>query len=73
MKNFNDMTTDELLEELPNNLHLARNGNAREDDRWRIFNSHTGQYVEPGYATARELLVRTCNRLDEQFRSWTSN
>jgi len=65
------MTTDELLELLPNNLHVARNDNAPEHDRWRIYNSATHQYVEPGFSTARELMIHTCRRLDEARRSWT--
>lgn len=28
MNKFENMTTDELLEQLPNNLHVARNDNA---------------------------------------------
>lgn len=64
------MTTDELLEKLPNNLHLARNDNAPEHDRWRIYNWHTKKYVEPGAATAHQLLVETINRLEGQRRAW---
>lgn len=50
-------TTDELLETLPNHLHLARNDKADVSDRWRVYNTHTQKYIEPGASTARELLV----------------
>ena len=72
MTKFDDMTTDELLEQLPNNLHVARNDNAPERDRWRIYNSHTQKYVEPGFQTARELMIHTCTRIEEERRSWTA-
>lgn len=65
------ISTDELLERLPNNLHLARNDNAPEHDRWRIYNSHTEKYVEPGFPNARDLMLYTIDRLDTQFRDWT--
>jgi len=51
-------TTDELLEKLPDHLHLARNKNADVIDRWRVYNSCTKKYVGFGASTARELLVR---------------
>lgn len=70
MPKFDDMTTDELLEQLPNNLHIARNDNAPEHDRWRIYNTATEKYVEPGFPNARELMIYTCRRLEEQYRSW---
>lgn len=70
MPKFEEMTTDELLEQLPNNLHVARNDNAPEYDRWRIYNSHTEKYVEPGFPTARELMIHTCRRLEEQYHFW---
>ncbi len=71
MPKFKDMTTNELLEHLPDNLHLARNGDAPEHDRWRIYNSHTKEYQEPGFPTARDLMVYTCLRLEAHLRSWT--
>ncbi|MES9901099.1 MAG: hypothetical protein ABW168_00285 [Sedimenticola sp.] len=70
-KTYADMTTDELLELLPNNLHVARNDNAASNDRWRIFNSHTKKYVEPGYPTARTLMIGAMVRIDEQHKAWT--
>ena len=65
-----DLTTDELLENLPSNLHLARNDNAPVYDRWRIYNSHTKKYVEPGFPTARELMIYTLNVLEKKRREW---
>ena len=59
------MTTDDLLEQLPDHLQLARNSNAPEHDRWRIWNRATGQVIAPGFATARDLLIATLKRLRE--------
>jgi hypothetical protein len=71
--NLENMTTNELAEKLPNNLHLARNENAPEHDRWRVWNSHTEKYCEPGAATVRDLLIATLERLDKQYRAWTGS
>jgi len=49
-------TTDELLSEIPQHLHVARNDNAVPSDRYRILNSATGRYSAHGFATAREAL-----------------
>lgn len=68
--NFKEMTTDQLAEELPNNLHLARNDNAPDFDRWRIYNSHTEKYCDPGAPTVRDLLISTLTRLEETKRAW---
>ena len=67
---YDEMSTDELLELLPNNLHLARNDNAPEHDRFRVYNSAIGQYEEPGASSARDLLVSMLTRIDEQRREW---
>jgi len=69
---FSKKTTDELLELLPSYLHLAQNENAPDRDRWRIYNAYKKKYVEPGKATARELMIYTAARLEEQHREWTS-
>lgn len=51
-------TTDELLELLPSShLHIAKNPLADVADKWRVFNVASQKYVEPGYPTARELLI----------------
>ena len=70
--NYNEMATDELLELMPDNLHLAKNSNAPEHDRWRVFNSHTKKYVEPGFSTAKELMIHALTRIDEQRKEWMS-
>lgn len=70
MKIYRDWTTDELLDELPSNLHLARNENAPEHDRWRVYNMATGKYPAPGYATARECLIGTLTTIAEQRKAW---
>ena len=66
-----EKTTDELLELLPSNLHLARNENAPDHDKWRIYNSATKKYIEPGKATARELMLYTAVRMGKITREWT--
>lgn len=68
---YENMTTDDLLERLPNNLHLARNDNAPDHDRWRIYNSATQKYTEPGAPNAREVMIIAFNRLDAQIKKWT--
>lgn len=68
---YEEMTTDALLEKLPNNLHLARNDNAPDHDRWRIYNSATQKYAEPGAPTAREMMIIAFKRLDDQVKKWT--
>ena len=70
MSLYDDFTTDELLDCLPNHLHLARNSNAPDHDRWRIYSDATKKYIEPGMKTARELLVYTLERNDKQMKEW---
>ena len=72
MNTFENMPIEELLENLPNHLHLARNDNAPDHDRWRIYNSATKEYTEPGFPTVRDLLVYTYNRIEESRQQWLS-
>jgi len=65
MQNYEILTTDELLEMLPNHLHLARNENAEHHDRWRIYNRAHKKYLDPGTSTARELLIATYIEMEE--------
>ena len=67
MNKYEVMSTDELLEQLPANLHIARNENAPEHDRWRVYNSATSKYITPGYSTAHALLVGTLTNIDQRF------
>ena len=67
---FDHLTTEELLERMPDNLHLAKNSNAPEHDKWRVFNSHTKKYVEPGFGTARDLMLHVLKRIEEQRKEW---
>lgn len=55
-KSISELTIEELLESLPNHLHLARNDSAPDHDRWRVFNRISGRYIETGCGTAREVL-----------------
>lgn len=70
---FEKMTLDDLLENLPNNLHIAKNDNAPEHDRWRIYNCFTQKYIEPGFSNVRDLLIYICKRLEEQRIDWIEN
>lgn len=60
------LSTAELLEALPQHLHVARNDNAEHHDRWRIYNMASNKYIDPGQATVRSLLVSTLQRIDSQ-------
>lgn len=61
---YEDLTTDQLLEALPQHLHAARNDNAEPHDRWRIYNMASREYIEPGKASVRDLLITTLQRID---------
>lgn len=67
---YSGLTTDELLELLPNHLQLARNENAPAHDRWRVYNPFTQEHIEPGQKTARELLIATLTKNDLQMKDW---
>jgi len=68
---FEQKSTDDLLELLPSNLHLARNENAAAHDRWRIYNAFTQKYTEPGADTARNILVFVLSKIESQMAEWT--
>lgn len=75
MEDYSDLesrTTDALSELIPDNLHPARNSNAPERDRWRMYNTHTERYHEPGFATMHELLLHTARRQREERLAWVS-
>ena len=57
MQEFENLSTDVLLELLPDHLNLCRNSNAPENDRWRFYNKAHEEYIEPGASSARELLL----------------
>jgi len=56
---YKKMTTDELLDALPDHLYVARNDEADPEDRWRIYNRVTKKYIDPGYPTVRDLMINT--------------
>lgn len=58
-----DLTTDQLLEMLPNHLHLAHNSNANDGDRWRFWNIAQNMYTAVGYPSARCALLIVLTRL----------
>lgn len=61
---YEDLTTDQLLEVLPQHLHVARNDNAESHDRWRIYNMASKKYLEPGSHNVRQLLISTLKHID---------
>lgn len=60
-----NLTTEELLEKLPDHLFLTQNSNAEENDRWRIFNRATDEYIHMNASTAREALINLYKKMDE--------
>ena len=68
---YTEMSTDELLELLPSNLHLARNENAPAHDRWRVYNTVTEKHVAPGAVSCRDLLIATLATIDKKMADWT--
>jgi hypothetical protein len=69
---LDDYSTDDLLERLPSNLHLARNENAPEHDRWRMYNSATDEYITPGHSTARAAMIHLITRQEKERRDWNT-
>lgn len=63
---YEDLTTDELLDALPQHLHVAKNDFADPADKWRIFNTVTEQYIAPGYETARQLLISSLTKIERE-------
>ena len=71
--NYNNMTLEELLNILPDNLHVARNDNADENNRWKIFNRVLNKYVGGGFPSARELIIGTLTKIDGQSKTIMGN
>ena len=70
-KKYELMSTDELLEIMPDNLQLARNDNADPDGKWRAYNRCTDNYCEPGFPTAKAMMIFTLEAIDAQHEAWT--
>ena len=64
------MKTDELLELLPDNLHIARNSNAPNFDKYRLYNTTTKKYTKIGRESVRELLILTYDEIEKQRQEW---
>jgi len=64
MKNYEDISTDELLEMLPNKLHLTKNDNAAPVHKWCMFNMDTFEFDGNCAPTARELMIQTYSEID---------
>lgn len=61
----------DLFERLPNHLHLARNGNAPEFDRWRLYSLTTKEYIETtGAASAEECMKKYVEMEDMEKEKW---
>ena len=67
---YEAMTTDALLELMPDNLHLEKNSKTPAHDTWRVFNSHTKKYVEPSFGTEKELMVHVLTHIDSMRKKW---
>ncbi len=62
-----------ILEKLPDNLHLARNSNAPENDRWRLYNSSNHRYLETtGASSPIECVEKYLAIEAKELRSWVS-
>ncbi len=65
-KSYNNLTTDELLDLLPDMLCVARKSHADENDRFRIYNRNTEEYARHGFSSARELIIHMLDTIDIQ-------
>ena len=64
---------EDIFERLPNNLHLSRNSNAPEFDRWRLYNTANNKYLEKtGATTALECIQRYIAIEDKQRKEWVN-
>ncbi len=72
-KPLTEYTTDELLELLPNNLYIARNSYAIDQDKYRLFNSHTQICNPPGFSTVRELLIHHIEASRKELDEWVND
>ena len=72
MIEFKNLTTDELLDALPDNLMPMKNSNAPDFDRWRIYNYVTKKVVEGGHETAHKLLVNCLSEIEELRNKWVN-
>ena len=60
-----------LLDRLPNHLHLARNSNAPEFDRWRLYSSVTHEYFEKfSGATPDEVMQKYVDWEEAERKAW---
>ena len=55
--NYDLITTDALLEGLPDHLLLVRNSNADAGDKWRVYNIVTREFIPLQARTAREAII----------------
>jgi len=60
-----------LLDRLPNHLHLSRNSNAPEFDRWRLYSSVTHEYFEKfSGATPDEVMQKYVDWEEAERKAW---
>jgi hypothetical protein len=72
MSIFSEMSTDELSELLPNNLHPARTEYGNINDRWRMFNTGSKTYSNTGASSLRNLLISTLEEQEAIAKAWVS-
>ena len=71
MKAYKEKDLEELLEELPNNLHLARDSNAPRHDKYRMYNKATGKYLEStGSDTAKGFIIYMIEEQNKSLEQW---
>ena len=61
----------DIFERLPDHLHLSRNANAPDYDRWRLYSSVTKEYLSSTSArTAEECMVKYIEIEDAEKAAW---
>ena len=72
--NVKSSTQDSLLERLPNHLYLARNDNAPDFDRWRLYSTvtHTTYEKFSGH-TPEEVMKKYIEFEDNERNKWVNS
>lgn len=62
---------ESIFDKLPNHLHLARNENAPEYDRFRLYSVVNKNYLEQTAApTAEDCMKKYIEWMNEEKRKW---
>jgi len=60
-----------IFDKLPDHLHLARNSNAPEFDRWRLYSIVTKEYIEEsGASSAEECMEKYIQQENIERERW---